>query len=696
MSTVLAEPILILAPTGRDASVIGAMLADAGLSCEIVHDSIAAGAALDRSAGLIVAEEAVIRAQADPISAWIAHQPSWSDMPVILLTMRGGSGSPNTGRLAEGLGNVTILERPLHPVTLISAARSAVRARGRQRQTEMLFGEVHRANERLRESERRFRSMANSAPALIWVTDAAGRVVFANHYHEEFFGLDTDRMLGSGWQRTIHHDDLPRFLALMDAALAERRPFRLELRVIDREGGVRWVRCDAVPRMQDGNFIGYIGCGVDVTDARTAADVLEQRIQERTQELEATNRQLVREIEERERVETVLSQAQRLEAVGQLTSGVAHDFNNLLTVVLGNLHFLERDAASPNHQRRLAMMRVAAERGAQLTAQLLAFSRRQRLEPKSVDLNESVKGMRELLQSTMGGSVRIETVLGRGLWPALVDPTQMELVILNLAINARDAMEVGGSLTVETANVTVIEPPRQPEEPGPGEYVLVSVTDTGSGMPAEVLAKAFEPFFTTKGPGKGSGLGLSQVLGFAKQSGGGVRIDTVPGEGTSVKVYVPRAAGEPSSAHNNGNGHATGNGQHAEHRVVLVVDDDSAVRSVTGAMLAEMGCSVLEAGSGGAALDVLARVKNIDLALIDFAMPGMNGLELAREIRARRPGLPLLFVTGYADLTALKEVGEEFIVQKPFRGDELARKLDKVLGAANKVVPLRPASAQNS
>jgi signal transduction histidine kinase/DNA-binding response OmpR family regulator len=324
---------------------------------------------------------------------------------------------------------------------------------------------------------------------------------------------------------------------------------------------------------------------------------LEKRVEERTGELAAANRQLLEQIEERERVEATLRQMQRLEAVGQLTSGVAHDFNNLLTVVLGNIRFLEKGMTdeNPKTAQRLSFMRQAAERGAKLTSQLLAFSRRQRLEPKPIDLNEAVQGMRDLLESTMGGSVQIETVLRRELWPALVDPTQIELVVLNLAINARDAMEVGGRLTVETSNVT-LGAAQRPQEPPAGDYVMIAVGDTGSGMPPEVLAKCFEPFFTTKDIGKGSGLGLSQVLGFAQQSGGGVRIDTREGEGTTVRVYLPRATARSRAQLNEP---ATPLADPLNEACkILLVDDDHGVREITSSMLQEMGHVVLEAGSG--------------------------------------------------------------------------------------------------
>jgi signal transduction histidine kinase/CheY-like chemotaxis protein len=422
---------------------------------------------------------------------------------------------------------------------------------------------------------------------------------------------------------------------------------------------------------------------------------LEARVVARTHEIDAANRQLVSEIEERERVEATLRQMQRLEAVGQLTSGVAHDFNNLLTVVLGNLEFIEKNGFSNSSdsilKRRLSHMRIAAERGAKLTAQLLAFSRRQYLDPKSVDLNDALAHMSDLLQSSLGGSVQIKTIFRPGLWHALADPSQIELVVLNLAINARDASPVGSTVTLETGNAT-IGPPEKPEEPPAGEYVVVSVTDTGSGMAKDVLAKAFEPFFTTKEIGKGSGLGLSQALGFAKQSGGGMRIESRIGEGTSVKVYLPRTVEiEVSKAPPNSAGVVR---RHFGGAVILLVDDDEAVREIAATMLRASGYVVLEVGSGGAALDLLDEESNIDLALLDFAMPGMNGMEIARQVHSRFPTLPVLFITGYVDQTVLAEIDEARIVKKPFVGEELVTKMNAALLKASprtggKVLPLR-------
>jgi signal transduction histidine kinase len=539
----LSERTLILAPRGRDAVVAKGILREAGIQADICVDLAELVESIRRGADVaVLTEEAVRMVDARDLLAWVASQPPWSDFPFIVLTEHGGGleRNPAATRLMEMLGNVSFLERPFHPTTLVSVVQNNLRGRRRQY-------ECRRLNEEL-----------------------------------------------------------------------------------------------------------------------------ESHVQERTAELATANRQLLAQIEERERVESTLRQMQRLEAVGQLTSGVAHDFNNLLTVVLGNITFLERGFAAANIDgklaQRLGYMRAAAERGAKLTDQMLAFSRRQRLEPKVLDLNETVAGMRDLLQSTMGGSIRIDTKLTPGLWPALVDPTQLELAVLNLAINARDAMQIGGSLAVKTANVS-LGAPFFPEEPPSGDYVEICVADSGTGMSDEVRAKAFEPFFTTKEIGKGSGLGLSQVLGFAKQSGGGVRIESRPGEGTSIHIYVPR--GDPQTAPREApapaksSAHATG--------TILLVDDDSAVREVTAEALRELGYKVAEVGSGGAALDLLERIQ-VDLMIVDFAMPGMSGAELATRVRARRSDMPILFVTGFADRTMLAGVSEAHIVGKPFAPDELADK----------------------
>jgi signal transduction histidine kinase/ActR/RegA family two-component response regulator len=548
-----AERTLILAPRGRDAVVAMSILGDAELQSAICVDLPELVQELEAGAdAAIVTEEATRDRHMRDLVEWVGAQPPWSD-PFIVLTMHGGGleRNPSAAQLTSTLGNVTFLERPFHPTTLVSIVQTSLRSRRRQY-------ECRRLNEEL-----------------------------------------------------------------------------------------------------------------------------ETRVVARTAELAVANRELLGQIEERERVEATLRQMQRLEAVGQLTSGVAHDFNNLLTVILGNIGLIEETLTAvrtdPKLAQRLSYMRSAAERGAQLTDQLLSFSRRQRLQPRSLNLNETLSGMRDLMQSTIGGSIAIETRFEPGLWPALADPAQLELAVLNLAINARDAMEVGGRLTVATANVT-LGPPRYPEEPAAGDYVEVCVCDTGTGMSEEVRRKVFEPFFTTKEIGKGSGLGLSQVLGFAQQSSGGVRIESHLGEGTAIHLYLPRADckidGPAASAPRQSTGRQVGGAK------LLLVDDDNAVREVTAAMLTELGYLVLAAGNGAGALEQLERNRAIDLMIVDFAMPGMNGVEVARRARRKRPDLPILFITGFVDHAVLAGIGEAEILGKPFSVADLADKVTAALARA--------------
>jgi CheY-like chemotaxis protein len=380
-------------------------------------------------------------------------------------------------------------------------------------------------------------------------------------------------------------------------------------------------------------------------------------------------------VTERRQVEESLRQTQKLEVIGQLTGGVAHDFNNLLTAVLGNI---ELAALRTTDQKVLNILRsagTAAERGAKLTSQLLAFARKQHLAPRVVDLNELVSGMGDLLLQTIGVTVRIETVLEKDLWAVMIDPTQLELVILNLAINGRDAMPNGGRLTVATRNIGISDQQRPPELTE-RDYVAISVTDTGSGMTQEVAAKAFEPFFTTKAVDQGTGLGLSQVLGFAQQSGGEVRIDTRLGRGTTITIFLPRSR-EALPREADEDRPVPRDGKAA---TILVVDDDDAVRDLTVQALETMNYRVLEAENGRIALDLLRKTNTIDLILIDLVMPSMNGRQLATRIRAADPQRAILFMTGYDDLSGTDDpFAQEMVIKKPFKLVELAAAVERAL-----------------
>ena len=529
----------------------------------------------------------------------------------------------------------------------------------------------------LRESEERFRHIADSAPTPMWITEPNGTRHFVNRAYLEFLGVGDEEGRGFDWRRILHPEDLERIVRESVAGETSRKPFALEARYRRSDGEWRWMRSVSQPRLApSGEYSGFIGIALDITDIKLAQHELEtanDRLEERVDAAVA----------EKLEAEAALRQSQRLEAVGQLTSGVAHDFNNLLMVILGNIRQLERTASDPVAVRRLATMTQAAERGAKLTGQLLAFSRRQRLEPRPTDLNETVRRMGDLLASTTGGGITIEMRLAEDLRPALIDPTQIELVILNLAINARDAMAGSGRLVIETANVSLASP-RRAEDPAAGDYVMLCVSDTGCGMSEEVREKAFEPFFTTKEVGKGSGLGLSQVLGLAKQSEGGVGLDTRPGEGTQVRLYLP-PTGQPAQAA--AEAPAAAERRSGRSLTVLLVDDDPAVREVTCAGLEQAGYRVLDAEDGPTALELLDQEPSVDALLVDFAMPGMNGAELAALVGRTHPGLPVLFVTGYADVDALNAVPERQIVRKPFRTEELAARIDALVGAAVRVNP---------
>jgi len=662
-----AIDILLLEDSDVDAELLAGHLAKADLEARItrVVDRRGFVAALEAGGHAILLADYALP-NFDGLAALELARRRRPDLPVIFVSGVVGEEFA-TNALKLGASDYVVKRNLSRLPAAIERALAESHERAERRRAEEALRRLNATLEaqveaRTRERDRIWRLSRD----LFAVGACDGRLLAVNPAWWRITGFEEDDLLSRGVEGLSHPDDRPAISAMLGALAAGEPIERFEGRLRRRDGAWLWVSWTAVA---EGEV--FYAVGRDITAEKLAAAELAQ-----------ANASLKAEIVEREAIERTLRQMQRLEAIGQLTSGVAHDFNNLLTVILGNVGFLEEDTPpgpeAARTRRRLDHVRAAAERGARLTAQLLAFSRRQRLEPRPVDLNETVSSLRELLQSTMGGAIRLETVLNADLWPAMVDPTQIEMIILNLAINARDAMEVGGGLTVETGNVSLGAPVR-PEEPSPGDYVALTVSDTGCGMTEDVLAKAFEPFFTTKGPGRGSGLGLAQVHGFAKQSGGGVRIDTRPGEGTSVKVYLPRAPVDQAAGGPPKPQACDPPGARLQARILLV-DDDSAVRDVTSTILKDLGYAVVEAGSGGAALETL-KAQRFDLLLVDYAMPGMNGMETAVAAHEIAPTMPVLFVTGYADLTALREVGEHRIVQKPFRDKELERKVRQVLGS---------------
>jgi signal transduction histidine kinase/CheY-like chemotaxis protein len=564
----LERRVLVLAPIGRDAQAAAQHLAESNLDSVVCADVDDLLVKLSEGAAIaLVTEEAFLRGGTQALEKWVAGQPPWSDFPFIVLTSRATSAVAQAYRmrLLESLGNVSLLERPLNSVSLMSAIRSAMRARKRQ--------------------------------------------------------------------------------------------YEVQSHLMDRE---------------------------------TFAAQLEDQVRERTRQLEEANEKLRQEIAERKQVEAALQQAQKMEVLGQMTGGIAHDFNNLLTAVLGNLELATRRGTDENIRRFLDGATLAAQRGAKITSQLLAFSRIQRLQTEPIDLNAVVGAMGDLLVRAIGGTVRIETIREPKLWRANADPSQIESVILNLALNARDAMPEGGRLTITTANVSHGDR-KKPAELATGDYVCVSISDTGTGMTDEVLRKAFEPFFTTKPVGSGTGLGLSQVYGIAKQTGGTVAIDSQVGKGTTVRVYLPRTTAI-SVARASDEPHQFPLRRH--EATILVVDDDKDVRPLAASFLESLGYQVVTADGGHAAVQMAATGAKFDLVLIDIAMPEITGVEAMQAILKKRPGIPFLYMTGYVGPTRL-DPSEQRVLKKPFTIAELAAKVEELLfpgdaASRGKVIPLKP------
>jgi signal transduction histidine kinase/CheY-like chemotaxis protein len=549
-------PVVVLAPIGRDAAASASLLEKSGVQTKICSDLVQLVTALQRGTGAsFIAEEALFGQDIGPLSGWVAEQPPWSDLPFVLLTSR----QEQTGieawrqKLIHSLRNVSLLERPVQTLTLVSTVQAALRARMRQ----------------------------------------------------------------------------------------------LELRTL-------------------------------LEERERSAHVLEQLVVARTQELEAANEALRAQMKVRALVEEKLRQAQKIEAVGQLTGGVAHDFNNLLMVISGGLEMLDRQTDPARRKRLMDGMRQAAERGSGLTRQLLAFSRRQELKPQTVDLIRQVGGMRELLDRSLRGDVHVVIDLPPDLWPVEVDASELELVVLNLAVNARDAMPNGGTIKITAENLKV-----EAEAGDQADFVNLVITDDGCGMTPEVKARVFEPFFTTKDIGKGSGLGLAQVHGFVKQSGGRIEINSEVNKGTTISLMLPRSLNRPlPDQHHRVDLHVARRRAESAGNILLVEDDDE-VAVLVAEMLDELGFEVVRAATAAAALGALANERTVDLVFSDIMMPGgMNGVELAKEIRLRRADLPILLTSGYSE--AAKPGAEAHgikILRKPYQLAELEEAVREALAA---------------
>ncbi|MBC9033355.1 PAS domain-containing protein [Sphingomonas sp. JC676] len=523
----------------------------------------------------------------------------------------------------------------------------------------------------LRESEAKFRAIANSIDQMVWSTRPDGFHDYYNDRWYEYTGVPHGSTDGEAWNDMFHPDDQARAWSLWRHSLATGDFYRIEYRLRHRSGQYRWVLGSAQPvRDESGTITRWFGTCTDIQDIIDAREVLARSRGELEAEIATRTARLMA-------AEEQLRQAQKMEAVGQLTGGIAHDFNNMLAVVIGALDLLERRLArgQTDVDRYVTAARDGATRAAALTQRLLAFSRQQPLAPAPIDANEMVGGMIDLLVRTLGEGVSVETHLPARLWRAMADRNQLENVILNLAVNGRDAMPEGGRLTIETGNVAVTADEAERYEIAPGDYVEIAVADTGSGMPPDVAARAFDPFFTTKGVGKGTGLGLSQVFGFVRQSGGHVRIETAPGTGTRVCIWLPADHAADLGTPENDPDRDVSGAQPGE--VVMVVEDEERVRAFSVEALRELGYAVVDARDGLEALQMIERGQPVSLLFTDVVMPEMSGRDLAEQARQRLPELKVLLTSGYAPEVA--GGADESILSKPFDIDQLAERVRAAL-----------------
>ena len=516
-----------------------------------------------------------------------------------------------------------------------------------------------RADELAAESEQRRRAQGSLQLALdaagmgSWDLDLKRGTAVRSLRHDQLFGHATacaDWTLETALAHFIEDDR-----AMVTAAFAAGQrtgllEFEARIRRAD-DGDTRWLRVTGQTFYERGVPVRIAGVVADVTDRRA--------------------------VEER------LRHAQKIEALGQLTGGMAHDFNNLLTVISGGLEMIDRQRDPARRARLLSGMHQAVERGSGLSRQLLAFSRRKPLRQEPVDLRRRIGGMQELLDRSLRGDVSVRTELDPDLWPVLVDPSELELVILNLAVNARDAMPDGGTIVIAGSNAPGLDGDDLGEDGLRGDFVRLSVIDTGTGMPPDVVARVFEPFFTTKEIGKGSGLGLAQAHGFAQASGGGVRIDSAPGMGTTIALLLPRTTDLPATSLPPTPAPLPEKAvQPASAAHVLLVEDDDEVAALSIEMIEHLGYAATRVAGATAALGALAHGRAIDLVFSDVMMPGtMNGVALAREIGRRRPGLPVLLTSGYAE-AARRQTEDLLVLDKPFRLEELAAAFAHALEAA--------------
>ena len=641
--------VLILAPRGRDAAVAADLLLRGGIAAQVVPTLATLVEALSGAvAAVLITEEALAAEDRSALAAWVAAQPTWSDLPFVMLA--NGGRAPRSAQAAARvgeLGNVVMLERPLHAEAMLGAVRSAIKARARQYEVRaaaaMLEEAVTQRTAELEAARSNLEFALDAAGMGSWELDLATGTIGRSVRHDEIFG----------YAQPQSHWSVERLLAHVDPA--------------QRDG--------VAAAFRDAPLTGSVDveCAIEGADGSRRWITKKGRIRHDAAGMPERLVGVVSDVTVRKEADAQLAQAQKMDAIGQLTGGVAHDFNNLLTPIVGSLDMVRRRHKDDERtQRMVGGALQAAERAATLTQRLLAFARRQALQPVAVDIGALIDGMADLIRRSLGPTIRGVLEVPGALPPARVDPNQLELALLNLAINARDAMPGGGQLTITVAAAEVDA--RNAVTLAPGRYVRILASDTGIGMDKATLARATEPFFSTKGVGKGTGLGLSMIHGLAAQSGGTLTLASEAGRGTRVELWLPVTQDQPSAAADRRSDPVPAR----RAAKVLLVDDEEIVRTATADMLRDIGYQVVEAASGSQALAAIRGGVDVELLVTDYLMPGMTGAALIAELRDSGHGLPTLLITGYA-ATGTDVPADVPRLAKPFRQIDLAARVDELL-----------------
>ena len=671
--------VLIVAPYGRDGESVAAVLNSDGRHTLVCSGMRELTASMGSHTGAVLLTQEALAGDLSLLQLALSEQPGWSDVPFVLLISgsSGRSGRVESSRLRflALATNCVVLERPTGKASLLSAVDSALRLREKQ------FDMRDRLQE-LRDSDARFKAIANSIDPMVWTTLADGRHDYYNQRWYDYTGVTEGSTDGDDWNGVFHPEDQARAWKQWRHSLTTGQPYEIEYRLRHHSGEYRWVLGRAqAQRNDDGVIVRWFGTCTEIQELIAAREVLARSREDLEAMVTDRTAALQTEMASRAQAEAALRQSQKMEAVGQLTGGIAHDFNNMLAGVIAGLELMKRriDAGRTDGLDRFMEASItSAQRAAALTARLLSFSRKQSLDARPLDVNASIAALEELLRRSLTESISLHTIADESISLVMTDANQLESALLNLTINARDAMPDGGELTIETsmieldASYVAMKP-----EVKPGRYVIISVSDTGVGMSAEVLEKVFEPFYTTKPIGQGTGLGLSMVYGFARQSGGQVRIHSHPGDGTSVKIYLPASDSAAVDPAPEIKPVREGQGQ-----TVLLIEDDPSVRMMVRELLNELQYEVYEAHDADSALPIITSAKTLDLMLSDVGLPGMNGRQIAEIARTHRPELPVLFLTGYAESAVHRA---EFLgtnmamITKPFSLEALAAKIHQMI-----------------